>query len=257
MSNLYVLGAGCSRNYSQSKHRIKGLKSPLNRDFFKMARLVIENTGMRSDPLFMEEIDVLINTVAPLYGSNKKDLNFFSNPHLNLEDTMTLLDIDFKLFSPLTTPKLGQIENRQLRTLKELLVRTLDYALMGPPCKKHHELAKRMKLGDVVLSFNYDILIDNALYYLERITDSGYKMDFFKANQDRQWMKPNEKPSEITLLKLHGSLNWVKCSFCGSLFLYRYRKQTMYGAYAFQCPRCSSGENYAVRMLIPPIQSKD
>jgi len=222
-----------------------------------MARLVIENTGMRSDPLFMEEIDVLINTVAPLYGSNKKDLNFFSNPHLNLEDTMTLLDIDFKLFSPLTTPKLGQIENRQLRTLKELLVRTLDYALMGPPCKKHHELAKRMKLGDVVLSFNYDILIDNALYYLERITDSGYKMDFFKANQDRQWMKPNEKPSEITLLKLHGSLNWVKCSFCGSLFLYRYRKQTMYGAYAFQCPRCSSGENYAVRMLIPPIQSKD
>jgi NAD-dependent SIR2 family protein deacetylase len=257
MSNLYILGAGCSRNYSQSKHRIQGLKSPLNRDFFKMARLVVENTGMKSDPLFMEEIDILIKTIAPLYGSSKNDLSFFDNPYLNLEDVMTLLDIDFKLFSPLASPKSGQRESRQLRALKDLLARTLDYALMGPPCKKHHALAERMELGDVVLSFNYDILIDNALFNLGKTTDYGYRMDLFKVNQDGEWMRPDERTSEVTLLKLHGSLNWVRCGFCGALLLYRYRKQALYGAQVFQCPRCSSDKTYAERMMIPPIQSKD
>lgn len=257
MSDLYILGAGCSRNYSQSRHQIQGLKSPLNRDFFKMARLVIENTGMKSDPTFMEEIDILIKKIAPLYHSSKNDLSFFDNPYLNLEDVMTILDIDFKLFSPLAAPKSGQRESRQLRALKDLLARTLDYALMGPPCKKHHALAERMKTGDVVLSFNYDILIDNALFNLGKITDNGYKMNFFKANQDGQWIRPNEKTSEVTLLKLHGALNWVRCGLCGALLLYRYKKQAMYGAWEFRCPRCSSDETYAERMMIPPIQSKD
>ena len=257
MSDLYIIGAGCSRNYSQSTHRIQGLKSPLNQDFFKMARLIIGNTGMQSDPMFMEEIEILIRTIAPLYGSSENDLSFFDNPHLNLEDVMTLLDIDFKLFSPLAASKLGQNESRQLRALKDVLARTLDYALMGPPCKKHHTVAERMKPDDVVLSFNYDILIDNALFSLGKITDSGYRMNFFKVNQDEEWVRPSEEPSEVTLLKLHGSLNWVRCGLCGAHLLYRYRKQAMYGAWEFQCPRCSSDETYAERMMIPPIQSKD
>lgn len=222
-----------------------------------MARLVIENTGMKSDPLFMEEMDLLINTIAPLYGSDRNDLSLFDNPYMNLEDVMTLLDIDFKLFSPLASQRFGQNESRQLRALKDLLARTLDFSLRGPPCRKHRKLAQRMKVGDIVLSFNYDILIDNALFDTERITDTGYKMNFFKVNQNEEWERPGEETSEVTLLKLHGSLNWVRCSLCGALSLYRYRKQAMYGSWPFQCPRCSSDEAYAERMMIPPIQSKD
>jgi hypothetical protein len=221
-----------------------------------MARLVIENTGMKSDPSFMEEIHFLIQTIAPLYGSSKNDLEFFDNPYLNLEDVMTLLDINFKLYSSPAASRLEQGESPQLRVLKDLLVRTLDYALTGPQCKKHHALAERMKLGDIVLSFNYDILIDNALLSLRKMTDSSYKMNLHKVNQDGQWMRPDETQSEVTLFKLHGSLNWLKCSSCGAFLLYRYKKQTMYGAQAFQCPQCSS-DDYPVRMMIPPIQSKD
>jgi len=257
MPVLYILGAGCSRNYSQSSHRIRGLKSPLNRDFFKMARLVIENTGMKSDPLFMEEINLLIKKVAPLYGSSDSGLSFFNNPSLNLEDVMTLLDIDFKLFSPIASPQREQRESRQLRALKDLLARTLDYALMGPPCGKHRALAKKMQKGDVVLNFNYDILLDNALFNLGKVTDSGYMMNFFRVNQDDLWESPIEEPSDVTLFKLHGSLNWVRCGLCGAVMLYRFRKQAMYGANVFQCPRCSSDESYGERMMIPPIQSKE
>ena len=257
LPNLYVLGAGCSKNYSQSTRGIRGLESPKNDDFFRMAHLVIENTGMKSDPSFMEQIHLLVKTIAPLYGE-KSDLSLFSKRNLlRLEEVMTLLDIDFRLFSPLTAQRLGHNESAQMRTLKDLLARTLEYALEGPPCRKHSALAKRMGAGDVVVSLNYDILIDNALSSLGKITDSGYGMNFFKVNQDGEWIGPSQEYSEVSLLKLHGSLNWIKCGLCGVLLLYRSKKQTLGGFQEFLCPRCSADANIAERMIIPPIQSKD
>lgn len=257
MKCLYIVGAGSSRNYAQSTHQIPRLKSPLNGDFFKMARLVIEHSGMKSDPSFMEEVEYLIETIAPMYGQNKIDLSFFSSPDLGLEEVMTLLDIDFKLFSQSTLGRSWQQESRQTRVLKTLLAKTLDYALMGPLCKKHLALAKRIKPGDLILSFNYDLLLDNAVYHQGIMTDSGYGMNFFKTNEDGTWTRPNEKPSDVALLKPHGSLNWTRCGQCGALVLYRYQKQVLYGAIMFQCPRCSSDDSYAQRMMIPPTQSKE
>lgn len=255
MANLYILGAGCSRNYSQSTHGIQGLECPLDSDFFTMARLVIENSGMKSDELFMEEIDAMVKTIAPLYGG-KIGLNFFDDEAPRLEDAMTLLDIDSRLFSSPPSQKDGQNESRQMRALKDLLARTLDYALMGPACTKHRLLAKKMRRGDVVLSLNYDILIDNALYNLGKATDSSYGMNFYQVNQDGQWVGPISEQSEVSLLKLHGSLNWVRCGLCGSLLLYRHRKQVLSAVEPFKCPRCSSVTG-AERVMIPPVQSKD
>lgn len=257
MPNLYILGAGCSRNYSEATHGIRGLESPTNKDFFKMARLVIEETGMKSDPRFMEEIDLLIRTVARLYGG-PSDLRLFSKKNLNLEDVMTLLDIDSRIFSPLPAQAFGQSESRQLRALKDLLTRTLELALMGPPCKKHHALVREMSDRDVILSMNYDILIDNALTASGKISDSDYNMNFYMVNQNREWIRPSPPDahrSGVSLFKLHGSLNWIRCSLCGSLLLYRYRKQTLIGAEPFRCPRCK--DTSAERMIIPPLHSKD
>jgi phage FluMu protein Com len=222
-----------------------------------MAHRVIVNTGIKSDNFFIDEVKNMIHKVAPLYGINKNDLDFLENPSINLEDVMTLLDIDDRLFFPFTNPEIQLNESRELRAVKELLVRTLDYALMGPPCKKHNKLAQKMNSGDIILSFNYDILMDNALFSLGKITDSGYKMNFSNVSQDGQWRRPDDISSKVTLFKLHGSLNWIRCGFCGTLLLYRFQKQTLVGAQEFQCPRCSSGEAFAKRMIIPPTQSKE
>lgn len=255
MPDLYILGAGCSRNYSEATHNIRGLESPTNGNFFKMARLAIEKTGMKSDSRFMEEIDLLIKTIAPLYGGSN-ELRFFSKRNLNLEGVMTLLDIDFRMFSTIPEQRLGRSESRQLRALKDLLTRTLEIALRGPPCGKHRTLAREMSDGDVVLSMNYYILINNALLSSGKTADSGYNMNFYKVNRDGEWTRPNSQPSRVSLFKLHGSLNWVRCGLCGSLLLYRYTKQTLIGGEPFQCPRCSS-ENFAERMIIPPLHTKD
>ncbi|HEV2120827.1 MAG TPA: hypothetical protein VGS11_12095 [Candidatus Bathyarchaeia archaeon] len=229
----------------------------MNQDFFKMARLVIENTGMKSDASFMDEVELLIKTVAPMYGSTKRDLSFFDTRDLGLEEVMTLLDIDSKLFFGSMPGKFGQYESRQTRVLKDILARTLDEALIGPLCRKHLALAKQMRPGDLVLSFNYDILMDNALFRTGKLTDSGYWMNFFQANEDETWIPTNDAVSDVTLLKLHGSLNWTKCGRCGVIVLYHLQKQVRYGAIRFHCPRCKAGDTFAQRLMIPPTQSKD
>jgi len=222
-----------------------------------MARLVIENTGMKNDQSFMNEVENLIGTLAPRYGSNRDDLSFFDDPKLRLEDVMTLLDNDFKLFSQPSPSPLRLNESYETRTLKDLIGRTIDYALMGPLCRRHLALAETMGPGDVVLSLNYDILLDNALYDRQKISDASYSMNFFKTSAEGTWIRPDDNPSHITLLKLHGSLNWVRCGLCGVLLLYRSKKQVLSGAVAFQCPRCSSRDIYAQKMIVPPVQAKD
>jgi len=114
-----------------------------------------------------------------------------------------------------------------------------------------------MHQDDVVLSLNYDLLMDNALFDLGKINDHSYKMNFYSVNVNDVWTPPVSAPSEVNLLKLHGSLNWVRCGLCGSLLLYRYRKQTLLGDIPFVCPRCSSDETAAERIMIPPLHSKD
>ena len=222
-----------------------------------MANRVIANTGIKTDYYFVDEIKNMIHKIAPLYGSSDFSLNFLQNPQISLEDIMTILDIDDRLFLPFNNPQVQLTESRELRAVKELLVRTLDYALMGDKCNKHNRLGSKMQKGDVILSFNYDILMDNALYSLGKLTDSGYRMNFSRTNADGQWIRVEDQPSEIALFKLHGSLNWIKCGLCGALLLYRFQKQTLVGAQRFQCPRCSSGEAFAMRMIIPPTQSKE
>jgi DNA-directed RNA polymerase subunit RPC12/RpoP len=255
MVNLYILGAGCSKNYSQSDNNFQGIECPINDNFFKIARVVCERTG-ESDPFFMEDIHFLIRTLSPLYGEHTDDLSFFSRDELRLEEVMTLLDTEYKLYSRFNSG-LGSNESRQIRILKDLLARTLDYSLTGPTCKTHLKLAEKIQPQDLVISFNYDLLIDDALFALGKVTDQCYGLNFFRVNRNGKWGTPRSEPSQINLLKLHGSLNWVKCDYCSSVLLFKNHTQPMSGAWEYKCPRCNSDEKHAERMIIPPIQAKD
>jgi hypothetical protein len=77
-------------------------------------------------------------------------------------------------------------------------------------------LARWLDPGDVVLSFNYDLLIDRALESRgDWAKNDGYQLTFHRigrhAGQDGEWREPLPTISRIALLKLHGSLNWLYC----------------------------------------------
>jgi len=253
--------------------RVPGLVSPLDKDFFVMAKKVILHREI--DPMLAMMLDSLIFDLSRLYGYlpretnanhptrlNEEDLRVLDDPHLGLESVMTAISLETELF--MKPPCfLGHREpnlylSTQLAPLIELVAVTISEALLGPPCSKHRKLAESLVAGDMVISYNYDMLMDNALRNCGKLSDSGYLLPFEKVSSGGTWEKPDEKASEITLLKLHGSLNWTRCTNCDSNLMMRYEKMDHWEtSIPKTCPKCGEDGIYLERLLVPPLLTKD
>lgn len=93
---------------------------------------------------------------------------------------------------------------------------TLIASTSGINCEHHKKLAEWLDPGDVVLSFNYDLLVDRALKARgDWRVDDGYGLKFHRvghwAPDGGNWRAPGRTESRIRLLKPHGSLNWLYC----------------------------------------------
>lgn len=108
---------------------------------------------------------------------------------------------------------------------------------------------------------NYDILIDNALVrHLKKHYSSDWMemMNYGVAIRDfesNNLVKPNLKEA-IPIIKLHGSLNWLYCSSCDSLFVSFLKKQ---GVSSIVSPELCQDNCCKTRMfpiIIPPSYFK-
>lgn len=114
-----------------------------------------------------------------------------------------------------------------------------------------------------VISLNYDIIVDNAI-----VKHSGYLPDYgCDISTELCGAQP---PHRVTLLKIHGSLNWSYCPFCDRLDLgvsesgktykmldelYKVNPlEPRYSCRGFSCPQCST---FVEPVLITPTQLKD
>ena len=91
-------------------------------------------------------------------------------------------------------------------------------------------IARRLAAGDVVVSTNYDINIDAALYELVYADETGAERDGsqlsdvylgsmeFRDPYTDEYALSNAKAT-VDLLKLHGSLNWLYCPRCMRIFV--------------------------------------
>ena len=69
-------------------------------------------------------------------------------------------------------------------------------------CDYHVELLRKMKAGDGVVTFNYDLVAERAIKKLASIPAFGNWVYGFD-------MRPENAGKVPTLYKLHGSVNWV------------------------------------------------
>jgi hypothetical protein len=213
MTVLYILGAGCSKNYDQYDGPILGLRPPLNSDFFKVTKRIIDHYGLGLASS-ITGLDHLIRNLNRLYGygDSEEDTTVFDDPRLTLEAVMNYFYLEHQIFR---SYDLFGNWNHRMNTLNELLAYVLAETLSGPPCRRHSRLASIMRNGDAVWNFNYDILMDNALYAQNKLSDSGYVMRFDYTFNAGSWEKTAHTSSDVMVFKLHGSLNWLRCRQCG------------------------------------------
>ena len=262
MTVLYIIGAGCSRNYNECSSPVPNLKPPLNEDFFKIAKKIIDFydlTYMFSPILGLDHFTGNLNRMYG-YGDSESDTAVYDDDRLNLEGVMTHFYLEHELLRFTQSPFSISTRSHRVDTLNELLAFTITESLRGPICKKHIFLAERMKKGDIIWNFNYDLLMDNALYICKKFTDSGYIMRFDYTLVDDNWERFKDIPSDVTMLKLHGSLNWLTCTTCGCNLLLRYKKSVpeiwtnVRNILSVQCPKCAHTTKMPglKRIIIPP-----
>jgi hypothetical protein len=202
---VILFGAGATR----AAFAKKTLPPPLDADFFDIAGQI---TGRGTRRLAQK----VRRDVFDLYGKVTG---------IGLEqyyrDIETRLELG-KFAKSKNRPKDWQVRTKNLEELvRRVLIHTtceLDEGSAKPSCSQIHEvLLRRVKAGDTLVTFNYDTVIEESMP--ENISlwtpRDGYGVG--ASGITRGWAKKwlmkhsinNTKSTQIRLLKLHGSLNWV------------------------------------------------
>jgi hypothetical protein len=257
---LFIIGAGCSKNFNSSENGIDGLECPINSDFFKMAKRALLSSIIEenSKPPLKNLFDQICNERGLI---NNNQYEFLDDPSLiDLEDVMTEIDTRGSLFEN----RFSARDNKHpYNVLVELIAFTLTLAIRGPmPCPLHKEIASLINEGDIIFDFNYDLLMDDALKAEGKLNDWSYNVNFFRTLDGKTWKWPSGEDVSINFFKLHGSLNWLKCVECSSIF----KDETRYKFDMFtinhiskniHCPVCGGNCDSIVRLIIPPVQTKE
>ncbi|HDY69029.1 MAG TPA: hypothetical protein ENH85_14720 [Candidatus Scalindua sp.] len=195
--NVYLLGAGASKAYSDSH---SGLRMPIANDFFK--------TFNQSE--LSEDLWVLIGDVLNVA---KKDFGYDYLEFLDFRKDIELFHshIEQRLFSSSPDQKDWLLYYRAFNQLIFIFSSLINVIQSGPISQPHINLVRATSENDTFLTFNWDTLLDRALMKQTNwIMDSGYGFKPEKIYKD-QWCLPDLSQNVITpkLIKLHGSTNWL------------------------------------------------
>lgn len=214
---MFILGAGASRDCG----------APLMNDFLDTASRLLSTYEVENKRADFEMVFRAIASLQAVHSKAQLDLN-------NIESIFTALEIA-NILGKLPGFERGEIP-QAIASLKELIVTTLESTIKFPtsgsqilPPKSYKQFAELLvflrndaypKYSTSVISFNYDIALDVAMYW------SGLGPEYgFGSSVTRHQMK---------LLKLHGSLNWAVLTDTDSvqpLTLQEYFSKYQYNGY--------------------------
>ena len=197
--NAYVFGAGASHAYSESP---TGVLPPLAKDVFSAySRLAI--SGDR-----YVRVGAIVNYIRDTRGVDPFD---FSGWNEYIEDVLT--ELEEAIASSAKDP--DAIDQKWIQMQKAytemvfLFSSILNEIQNGPLCGAYQALIRGTSPNDALITFNWDCLLDRALFELGDWKPTvGYGIAF-RALFDDGWQPTLPGNSNRYLLKLHGSTNWL------------------------------------------------
>jgi len=191
-SVVFILGAGASKQCG----------APLMADFLDVASHLYRTDASRDKKADFERVFRAIGALQTVHSKAQLELT-------NIESIFTALEIA-NILGKLPGTQSDEIP-RVIAPLKELIVKTLELTISFPTSESYIGVPAPYKLftdllnylrGEAfpihtvsVITFNYDIAVDMALFRAGMGPDYGIPPD-------------SSNHSPVPLLKLHGSLNW-------------------------------------------------
>lgn len=215
---VFILGAGASRDCG----------APLMTDFLDTASRLLSTNEVGNKKEDFERVFKAISSLQAIHSKAQLDLN-------NIESIFTSLEIANILqklpgFEPEEIPM-------TIESLKELIIITLENTIKFPtkgnsilPSRSYEKFSELLeflkqeahpKKNPSVISFNYDIALDFAMYRRGLGPVYGFG-------------PPVNTHNPVKLLKLHGSLNWAVITDSGKvqpLTLQEYFSKYSYSGY--------------------------
>lgn len=199
--NVLLLGAGASKSYSDSP---TGQRMPIANDFFN----IFNKLAISRNPF------VIIGAIVNYIEKKKKiPITEYFNGTNSIEEFHSEVERDFIQTLHTENPVEFYLPQKANSELIFLFSSVINEIQNGPKSKPHCKLAKLLSSEDVIVTFNWDTLMDRALNdSTEWSTDSGYYVVPKLIYRDG-WVLPqshvNKTNSHPLLLKLHGSTNWI------------------------------------------------
>lgn len=254
-SRIFILGAGFSKQYSTAAHGVPNLEPPTDGDFFKQVKRVLDNSNYESS---REELEILFQYICDSWKIEYDEtLDFLNSPVLkSMEEVFTDLSIKTSLFESKIE---SDVFSKYLETMKELTAYVIGRSLYGTIDPQILDLVSEFNNDDLIVIFNYELLIEKALESTGRFSCSGYNINPYKRYIGDSWHPINDTAS-LEIIKVHGSINWGRCMECDTLMIL---DENIYLSPDFECkkikelgcPRCNQSGSIS-RVIVPPIQTK-
>lgn len=204
--DVIILGAGASKSEG----------APLQKELFKSFFDYLRDNKLWTREDFAGEVRTIKKLFGVFWGIDIKDSRIGYEKFPTFEECLGVLDIALSRNQSFRTYDKQKIRNAR-NSLIFLIAKILDETLVGRG-KLHRQLITRIKRNSdlketAFISLNYDILIDNALVDLYEKYHVDYSIEFANYERKNDFRPPDPKRA-VTLLKLHGSLNWLYCPTC-------------------------------------------
>lgn len=188
--NVFILGAGASKESG----------APLMNNFLDVAEDLLRANAFKEGDKISKVFEV-ISKLQSVYAKSYLELT-------NIESLFGVIEMA-RVINKLDSYSLEEIKDIR-ESLVTLIVKTLEKTIVLPvenqnvtPPRSYRnfvELVNDKGIGDCsIITFNYDLALDYACHWMN--TDVNYCLDK-KASRS------------VKLLKLHGSINWARCTDC-------------------------------------------
>ncbi len=244
IADVILLGAGASKSEG----------APLQKELFKSFFDYIRVNPSWHSKDYAKEVTTIKDFFYNFWGIRINDTSLNDEDFPTFEECLGVLDTALARNQSFRDNDKQAIRNIR-NSLVFLIAKILDEKL--GPGQFHRRLIDRLhnqsRLRQTAfISLNYDILIDNALIaqYPEHHLD--YRIEFVNYEREYDFLKPDPDRA-VSLIKIHGSLNWLYCPTCGALERKEHKATT-----AFYKPEpCSDCHTYMEPIIIPPSFYKE
>ncbi|MFA6089682.1 MAG: hypothetical protein WC755_07510 [Candidatus Woesearchaeota archaeon] len=210
--NVFILGAGASAESG----------APLMNDFLDVSEDLLF-TGQLKDCDDLKSVFTLLADLQNVYAKSYLDLNNIES----LFGTIEMARIINKL-GDYNAQEIINLKNSLIKLIVKTLEKTIKYEIKdnticaSDSYNKFVDLLLKVSKNkpniSSIITFNYDIAVDTALYR------NGFNIDY---------CLDEPVTGNINLLKLHGSLNWCKCKTCNKIIPYHIKDHFKHSTYNF------------------------